>query len=166
MFCESAIVFSDREKFKNEKTLVIDFGGGTIDISFWDGLNLTKARTYKEGLITLYENIIKEVNNKFSTSLNSNIAIQMIDKNTFKINQEDKNIVFVNKIVDTYINGLTSYINQYFDTESANSIQLIGGGAIQLEKRIKDEYEKAMLYKNAEFANAENYERVGGLIWI
>ncbi|MBM7835628.1 ParM/StbA family protein [Clostridium sardiniense] len=166
VFCESAIVFSDRERFKNKKTLVIDFGGGTIDISFWDGLNLTKARTYKEGMITLYENIIKQVNNKYSTNLNSNISVDMIDKKTFKINQEDKEISFINPIVETYVDGLTSYINQYFDVESADSIQLIGGGAIQLEDRIKTEYEKAELYPNAEFANANNYEKVGELIWI
>ncbi|WWU66769.1 ParM/StbA family protein (plasmid) [Clostridium baratii] len=166
VFCESAIVFSNREKFKNKKTLVIDFGGGTIDISFWDGLNLTKARTYKEGMITLYENIIKQVNIRYSTTLNSNIAIEMIGKQNFKINQEDKDIKFINSIVETYIDGLTSYINQYFDVESADSIQLIGGGAIQLEKIIKDEYEKAELYQNAEFANANNYEKVGELIWI
>lgn len=165
VFCESAIVFSDREKFKNKKTLVIDFGGGTIDISFWDGLTLTKSRTYKDGMITLYENIIKQINDKFGTSLNSNIAISMIGKNTFKIDQEEKNISFINSIVETYIDGLTSYINQYFDFESADTIQLIGYGAIQLEKNIKEEYDKAELHQNAAFANANTYEKVGELMW-
>ena len=165
VFCESAIVFSDREKFKNKKTLVIDFGGGTIDISFWDGLTLTKSRTYKDGMITLYENIIKQINDKFGTSLNSNIAIRMIGKNTFKIDQEEKNISFINSIVETYIDGLTSYINQYFDFESADTIQLIGYGAIQLEKNIKEEYDKAELHQNAAFANANTYEKVGELMW-
>lgn len=165
VFCESAIVFSDREKFKNKKTLVIDFGGGTIDISFWDGLTLTKSRTYKDGMITLYENIIKQINDKFGTSLNSNIAISMIGKNTFKIDQEEKNISFINSIVETYIDGLTSYINQYFDFESADTIQLIGYGAIQLEKNIKEEYDKAELHPNAAFANANTYEKVGELMW-
>lgn len=166
VFCESAVVFSDRERFKNQKTLVIDFGGGTIDISFWDGLNLTKARTYKEGMITLYENIIKQINGRFSTTLNSNIAIDMVGKKTYRIDQEDKNIGFTDSIVETYVDGLTSYINQYFDVEAADSIQLIGGGAIQLENNIKDEYDKAILFPNAEFANADNYEKVGELIWI
>lgn len=165
VFCESAIVFSDREKFKNKKTLVIDFGGGTIDISFWDGLTLTKSRTYKDGMITLYENIIKQINDKFGTSLNSNIAISMIGKSTFKIDQEEKNISFINSIVETYIDGLTSYINQYFDFESADTIQLIGYGAIQLEKNIKEEYDKAELHQNAAFANANTYEKVGELMW-
>lgn len=165
VFCESAIVFSDREKFKDKKTLVIDFGGGTIDISFWDGLNLTKSRTYKEGMITLYENVIKQINNKFATSLNSNIAIDMIGKNSFNIDQENKDISFINTIVETYVDGLTSYINQYFEVESADSIQLIGCGAIQLENNIKEEYDRAELHPNAAFANANTYEKVGELIW-
>lgn len=165
VFCESAIVFGEREKFKDKKTLVIDFGGGTIDISFWDGLNLTKSRTYKEGMITLYENIIKEVNNRYATSLNSNIAINMIGKDKFIIDQEEKDIKFIAPIVETYIDGLTSYINQYFDSESADSIQLIGCGAIQLEKYIKDEYDKAELHPDAAFANANNYKKVGEILW-
>lgn len=166
IFCESAIVFSDKERFKNEKTLVIDFGGSTIDVSYWNGLRLSKARTYKEGMITLYENVIKAINNEFGTNISSNLASDMIGKNKYEIGQEIKDIKFIDAVVEDYVDGLTSYINQYFPVESANSIQLIGGGAIQLAKRLKDEYSKAQLFDNAEFANANNYKKVGEVLWI
>lgn len=166
VFCESAIVFSDKDRFKNEKTLVIDFGGSTIDVSYWNGLRLSKARTYKEGMITLYENVIKAINNEFGTNISSNLASDMIGKNKYEIGQEIKDIKFIDAVVEDYVDGLTSYINQYFPVESANSIQLIGGGAIQLAKRLKDEYSKAQLYDNAEFANANNYKKVGEILWI
>ncbi|HHD2753315.1 TPA: hypothetical protein ACOTG0_002124 [Clostridium perfringens] len=165
VFCESGIVFSNRERFENEKTLVIDFGGSTIDVSFWDGLRLSKSRTYKEGMITLYENIIKRVNDEFGTKLNSNLASDMIGKTEYEIDQEVKNIKFIDSVVENYVDGLTSYINQYFPAESANSIQLIGGGAIQLAKLLKDEYDKSNLVEDAEYANADNYAKVGELLW-
>ena len=83
-----------------------------------------------------------------------------------KLWKKQENISFINAIVETYVDGLTSYINQYFDVESADSIQLIGCGAIQLERNIKDEYEKAELHPNAAFANANTYEKVGEILWI
>ena len=166
VFCESGIVFSDMDRFKNEKTLVIDFGGSTIDVSFWDGLRLGKARTYKDGMITLYENVIKAVNNKYGTKISSVMASDMIGKDKYEIEQEVKDIKFVNSVVEDYIDNLTSYINQYFPVESANSIQLIGGGAIQLGNLLREEYDKAELVENAEFANANTFEKVGETLWI
>ncbi len=166
VFCESGIVFSNREKFINEKTLVIDFGGSTIDVSFWDGLRLSKSRTYKEGMITLYENVIKKVNDTFGTEISSIMASDMIGKTKYEIGQEVKDIGFINEVVENYVDGLTSYINQYFPVESANSIQLIGGGAIQLANQLKEEYDKAILVESAEFANATNYKKVGEILWI
>lgn len=166
VFCESAIVFSDREKFKTEKTLVIDLGGSTVDVSFWDGLVQLESRTYKEGMISLYETIAKSLNNKFESKLESHMVKNCIGKNEFEINQEVKDIKFIDMIVENYIDGLTSYINQYFSVDAANSIQVIGGGAIQLFDKIKEEYESAVLVEDAAFANANTYKKIGDVIWI
>lgn len=166
VFCESAIVFSNREKFKNEKTLVIDLGGSTVDVSFWDGLVQLESRTYKEGMISLYETIAKSLNNKFESKLESHMVKDCIGKNEFEINQDVKDIKFIDMIVENYIDGLTSYINQYFSVDAANSIQVIGGGAIQLFDKIKEEYENAVLVEDAAFANANTYKKIGDVIWI
>ena len=166
VFCESAIVFSDREKFKTEKTLVIDLGGSTVDVSFWDGLVQLDSRTYKEGMISLYETIAKALNNKFESKLESHMVKNCIGKNEFEINQDVKDIKFIDIIVENYIDGLTSYINQYFSIDAANSIQVIGGGAIQLFDKIKEEYESAVLVEDAAFANANTYKKIGDVIWI
>lgn len=166
VFCESAIVFADREKFKDVKTLVLDFGGSTIDASFWDGLRQLDARTYKKGMITLYETIAKAINNKYGTDLESHMVKGCIGKDVYEIDQEMKDITFIKPIIEAYIAGLTSYINQFFPVESANTIQLIGGGAIQLADYIKEEYDKAELVEDAAFANANTYKKVGDMIWI
>ena len=166
VFCESGIVFSDKKRFKEQKTLVIDLGGSTADISLWNGLRLVNAKTYKEGMITLYENIIKSINEEFKVELKPYEARNMIDKVECSINQAKQNIEFVNDDIDNYMTGLLSYINQYFtEVETCDTIQLIGGGAVILEKWFKDEYEKAELFKEADFANAKTFKEVGEMVW-
>ena len=165
VFCESAIVFGDKEKFKNSKTLVIDFGGSTIDVSFWDGLKQLDSRTYKEGMITLYERVAKTINNKYGTNLESYMVKDAIGEDKYEINQEVKDISFIKPVIESYIDGLTSYINQYFPVESAITIQLIGGGAIQLFEYIKEEYSNSELVDDAAFANANTYKKVGDILW-
>lgn len=166
VFCESAIVFSDKERFKNEKTLVLDFGGSTVDCSFWDGLRQLESRTLKDGMISLYEKIAKAINDEYGTDMKAHMVVDMIGKDKYMINQEEKDISFVDALVRNHVDGLTSTIQQSFDVDAATTIQLIGGGAIQLYKYIKDEFETADLAENAGFVNADNYEKVGDMIWI
>ncbi|MCD3217810.1 ParM/StbA family protein [Clostridium botulinum C] len=165
-FPESGIVFGNREKFKDEKTLVIDLGGSTVDISLWNGLRLETSKTYKHGMVTLYEQIISAVKNKKSVDLKAYEAKYMIGKDKYVIEQKEQDIRFINPIVELYVNGLTSWINQSFDVEKVNSIQLIGGGAIMLENLLKQEYENAVLVENAGFANANVFKKIGEVIWL
>ncbi|MCD3206754.1 ParM/StbA family protein [Clostridium botulinum C] len=166
VFPESGVVFSDRERFKNERTLVIDLGGSTVDISLWNGLRLEAQKTYKHGMVTLYEQIISIVNNQKNTNFKNSEAKYMINKDKYIINQEEQDITFIKPIIELYVNGLTSWINQSFEIEKVNSIQLIGGGAIMLEEHLKDEYGKAQLFENPGFANANTFKTIGDAIWL
>ena len=166
VFPEGGIVFKNRERFKDEKTLVVDLGGSTVDIALWNGLRLENFKTYKEGMITLYEDVIKLINLKYNVELCSSEAKYMINKDLYTIKQDKKDIRFINPVIENYVNGLVSYINQYFDTDKVDSIQLIGGGAIMLESYFKEEYEMAELVEDAGFANANTFEKIGEVVWL
>lgn len=166
VFCESGIPYSNQVRFAKERTLVIDLGGSTIDISLWNGLRQERCKTYRQGMLTLFEDIIKSINVTFGSNLKPYESKSMIGKSVYSINQEIKNIEFINADIENYMIGLLSYINQYFtEADSCDSIQLIGGGAIILEKYFKEEYKRAELFPNAEFANAYTYRKIGEMIW-
>ena len=168
VFCESGIVFSDRERFENEKTLVVDLGGGTLDISLWNGLDLVDCKSNdKMGMINLYKSILEEVNNTYKCNLNYEDAKAMIGKEEYKINREIQDISFVDAIVENFVIGLASDLNQLFPFSNCDSVQLIGGGAIALKEYFIDKkmIEKAEVNKDANFLNAKTYKKVGELIW-
>ncbi|ELC8463774.1 ParM/StbA family protein [Clostridium perfringens] len=166
IFCESGIVFKNRERFSKEKTLVVDIGGGTRDDSLWDGLDLVECKSNdKMGMINLYETIIKEVNRRNKSNLNFDDAKAMIGKKEYKINQEIVDISYIDIIIENFVTGFMSEINQIFPFSNVDSIQFVGGGAILLKEYITRLIPKAEVPSNAEFLNAETYREVGELMW-
>ncbi|MPQ44127.1 ParM/StbA family protein [Clostridium tarantellae] len=168
VFCESGIVFENKDRFEKEKTLVIDIGGGTLDISLWDGLNLIDCKSNdKMGMINLYETILKEVNRRNKSNLNNDDAKNMIGKKEYKIKQEITDISYIDTIIENFVVGLASDINQIFPFSNVDSIQLIGGGAIALKEYFIDRkmIPKSEVNTDAFFLNAKTYKKVGELIW-
>lgn len=166
VFCESGIVFKNRERFSKEKTLVIDIGGGTRDDSLWNGLELVECKSNdKMGMINLYEMIIKEVNRRNNSNLAFDDAKAMIGKKEYKINQEIVDISYVDMIIENFVTGMVSEINQIFQFSNVDSIQFIGGGAILLKDYILRLIPKAEVSDDADFINAKTYKEVGELIW-
>lgn len=168
IFCESGIVFENKDRFANEKTLVIDLGGGTLDISLWNKLDLIDCKSNdKMGMINLYVDIVKEVNRRNNSNLTNDDAKNMIGKKEYKINQEMKDISYIDAIIENFIIGLASDVNQIFPFANVDSIQLIGGGAIALKEYFveKKMIPKSEVNENAFFLNAKTYQKVGELIW-
>ncbi|ELC8426298.1 ParM/StbA family protein [Clostridium perfringens] len=166
VFCESGIVFKNRERFSKEKTLVVDLGGGTRDDSLWNGLELVECKSNdKMGMINLYEMIIKEVNRRNNSNLTFDDAKAMIGKKEYKINQEIVDVSYVDMIIENFVTGMVSEINQIFPFSNVDSIQFIGGGAILLKNYILKLIPKAEVPDDADFINAKTYKEVGELMW-
>ena len=166
IFAESALVFGDKEKYKNLKTLIVDLGGSTIDWSLWNGLREENSDTEKMGMISLYKDIAKAVNKKFTLNLKEFEVKDMIGKKIYNINQKMEDISFIDTIIELYINKITSYIDQQVSISKVDEIEIIGGGAIQLQEWLNDEFEgKGNISPDADFANAINYKKVGELMW-
>lgn len=166
IFPESGIIFLDKNRFKNEKTLVCDIGYGTIDISLWNGLRLENSSTFKTGMASLYQQIINKVNDKYGVNLETSEAEFMICKKFYTIKQEKKDISFINVIIENYVSDLASKIEQNYDTDKADSIQLIGGGAKALKNWLKEDFNIEDIFEDAEFANANTFKTVGEAVWL
>ena len=165
VFEECAIVYSNPKKYKNEKLLVIDIGGGSADISQFDGLELVKYSTTKLGMLSLYTSMKTELNSKIeNANLQSDAMEDILGKDTYEINEEVKNISFLHDIVDTHVREINNVITQNFDTAN-RKIRVMGGGADALIEPIKKYYPNAKVLDNAQFLNAITYKEVGVALW-
>jgi hypothetical protein len=165
VFEESAIVFSNPKEYKNEKTLIIDIGGGSCDIAQFDGLELVRHNTTKLGMLTLYTDMKTALNSEFGNiGLQADAMEDILGKHTYEINEEVKNISFLKDIVEKHVREINNIITQNFDTGN-RKIRVIGGGAVALIEDIKAYYPNAKVLDDAQFLNAITYKEVGLAVW-
>lgn len=164
VFSESAIVFSDPAKYKDKKTLVVDLGGGSLDICQFDSLELKKRTTTKLGMLTLYESMRQVFNPKEHANYTQEDMEDLLGKETATVKGTEKDISYLDDIVKEHVTEAESIMNQNFDTESTDII-LIGGGAEKLADYFKEEYKNIEAAKDSQFVNAKTFAAVGGALW-
>lgn len=164
IFSESAIVFGDPNQYRERKTLVIDIGGGSADMSQFKGLELVKNTTTKFGMLSLYESMKQVFNAKEKTSYSAEDMEDLVDRDTEEIRGDKKDITYIKDVIADYISEICNVINQNFDTESTE-IVLIGGGAKRLIPYLNKQYKNAKVSKNYQLVNANTYKVVGEMLW-
>lgn len=165
IFCESAVVFSDRKKYANKKVLVIDIGGSTVDASVWDNFRLTNHQSYKYGTISLCQSIASLISDNEKVIFNPESVTNIIGKDNIRINQKIVNIAYINEVIQSYIDQLSSDIYQNFSPEEMDEIILVGGGSQLLKDQLSNEFKTASIQDDSGFANAKTYNKIGDTIW-
>ncbi|WP_425447580.1 hypothetical protein [Dethiothermospora halolimnae] len=149
-------VFQNPTKYINSKTIVIDIGGLTVDVCYFEGLKLLKYRTYTLGMLKLYSNVISQINEKLELDLIVADAEKILNEG-IKIYGEQQDITFLKPILDSHINNILTNIKLDFPLKTMDHIIQIGGGSICLNLDIPN----AEILPNSQFINAYCYEEIG-----
>lgn len=157
----AGVVFSKAKQLKNETSLVIDIGGGTWDLSQFDGLKLVKKRSYPEGMLILYSKIAQFLNANYYTKYNTSDIYALIERGHFTCDGDKLSMDVVNDVIKDHVSKVLTDIKRDFDTNNVDNKFLIGGGAKPLEELIRKEFRGIELEKNAQMANAEYFELMG-----
>lgn len=165
IFCESSVVYADPPKYRGRKTVIIDLGGGTADVSEFNGLKLIKNTSEQLGVMTLYDDMKSAVNSTFRTKLSAGDMEDIIGKDTYIIRQASRDVSFLKAVVKNHMNKIFNIVNQ-FNTDNS-SIEFIGGGAKieYLKTLMREQYQFIEIPEDAEFKNALTNYRVGAALW-
>lgn len=155
------VVFNKAKEVKNESSLVIDIGGGTWDISQFDGLKMTKKRSYSEGMLILYSKIAQYLNANYYTKYNTSDIYSLIERGYFTASGEKHSINVVDSIIKDHVRKVLTDIKRDFDSNNVDNLFLIGGGVSQLEQLLKAEFPTAIIEENSQMANAKCFELMG-----
>lgn len=157
----AGLVFKRAKELKNESSLIIDIGGGTWDISQFNGLKLEEKATYQEGMLVLYEKIAQYLNSNYYTNYEPSEVYNLLKRGFFTATGEKKSIDLVKSVIVSHVNGIMTKLTRSFDVTSVDNIFLIGGGAKELQFYIKEHLPNAELIENAQFTNSECFELMG-----
>lgn len=157
----AGVVFSKSKQLKNQSSLVIDIGGGTWDVSQFDGLKVIKKGSYPDGMLILYSKIAQFLNTNYYTKYNTSEIYNLIQRGNFTCDGDKISISVVDEVINTHIQKVLTDIKRDFDTTNVDNKFAIGGGAEQLKDLLKREFRGIQLEENAQFANAEHFEFIG-----
>ena len=142
------------ELFKGD-VIVIDIGGMTVDVSYFEGLKLVKYATYPMGMLKLYGKMIQEVNALYGLNLDI-LDAEKIIRNGLCIEDMEVGYDVATALAD-HAEDLIRPIKLEFPYKTAQKIN-IGGGSDALKNYLS----KGSIYPgNNIYANAEAFYAIG-----
>ncbi|WP_069649627.1 ParM/StbA family protein [Caloranaerobacter ferrireducens] len=151
-------VFLQPNKYRYAKVLVIDIGGLTVDVCYFENMKLVKYRTYEKGMLKLYSQMISEINTYLELSLDISDGERILNEG-IKIYGKQQDLRFLNPIIDGYIESFMTDIKLDFSIKTMDYILLIGGGSQGLYHRLN--IPNAEILPDGQFTNAVCYEQIG-----
>lgn len=168
VFVEGALPFLLQDELReDEKTLVIDMGMGTINISLWEGVDHVDHSTYPKGMFKLYSEIAKKLNEPNGTDYMPIDIRTLLYKNTITNPKGEKvDITWIRNDVQNFINEVASSINGDYPVRTIEKIYLVGGGGMDTVTYWENAYKnKLKLYDDAQYANVRVYEYIASEVY-
>ena len=159
VFPQSAGLFLYDKSLVEKDTLVIDIGGGTLDIAYMSNGQFKEGRTYPLGVNYTYDILLQELS-KYGVNYSNRMKAEQIiaDKTIFVEGRE----VDVKKDIDNVLNlrskEIVNAIKQAFPEQSKYSrFVFIGGGALLLKNYLSD----YRVLDDAQMINVKIYNIIG-----
>lgn len=146
-----------------ETTIVIDIGGGTWDVSQFDGYKMVKKATYPEGMLILYSKIAQYLNSTYYTKYAASDIYNLINRGFFTVDGEKKSISVVDKMIEEHVSNVIASIKRDFELSSVDNVIGIGGGATELDKLLLKYIKQIEIEKDSDFSNANNFKTMAEL---
>jgi plasmid segregation protein ParM len=155
------------ENLPEEDVIVVDFGGRTVDIAYFEiennKINLVKNDTLFNGTIILYTKIVDAINKKFDLTLETKAAEKILTKG-LELYGVKQDLSFLKSILSEHIQPIIDQLILNYPSQTTR-ILLCGGGSIILGNIFIKRFPNAILMKNPQFANAKGFRRVGEAKW-
>ena len=159
VFPQSAgLALTNPKDFEDGKTnLVIDIGGLTVDVSYYEGRRIVKFESYQLGMLKFYAKVASEINTEFNVSVDDQDVERFIEEG-FVIIDEDERYFNFNKHFEEHMDTIITKIKTDFPYDIVHKKTFVGGGSL----RFKDFLPRNKGIKcNEIMSNAEAFYNVG-----
>ncbi|ABQ23643.1 ParM/StbA family protein [Clostridium kluyveri] len=158
----AGVVFVNSKDVKSDDSLVVDIGGGTVDVSAFHGLRLTNMATYNLGMLVLYSKLAQKLNSEYECKFMDYELYDKLKKGYITSNKFGRiDLEILNDDIEEHTNVILNNIKRDFNYNSMDNIFVIGGGGVELYDRIKQKFKNAILCDDAQFVNANAFELMG-----
>lgn len=144
--------------------IIFDVGSYTVNVVQIELYNcqphIIKFNTWYDGILTLYDKIIKETNRLHGTTLDIMDASRIM-LNGLSVGGIMRNTKYVDVIKQDYLDGILTKFKLAYPSYLTLPILLCGGGGSLLHQMVERELNNAILLPESQFANAIGYYKFG-----
>ncbi|QAT40813.1 ParM/StbA family protein [Clostridium sp. JN-9] len=150
-----------------ENYIIGDIGGRTFDVclfQYFEGKRkLTKYSTILEGTLSLYADVVKEINQKFETDLRIEEGENILNKG-LSIYGEKQNLSFLKPIIESHLNNIINELIMNYPIKTSR-LYLTGGGTYLYGQAIQNKMPGTKIMGNCQFNNCLGFKNVGVSLW-
>lgn len=129
---------------------VVDIGGFTVDISYFNNRKLKRLYTFELGMNILGKNLVDEIKTKYDVTYDVLKADDLLEGQTIAKNGKPVNISgLIDEVSEKHCNILINRLESLKEYNISSRV-FIGGGSLRLSKYITDEsIDSNTIYTNA-----------------
>lgn len=145
----------------NGDTCVIDIGGFTVDVSYFNNKKLRKLNTLELGMNVLANSLVQKIKSKYSVSYDVLKADDILDGK--EIVKDNKGINIEDLIDETLEAHTKLMLNRLKGIQEYNISKhvFVGGGSLRLSKYLDAEIDRSTIYTNAKAFYLIGVEKFG-----
>lgn len=151
--------FNLRNRPKN--CVIIDVGGGTINIVSFKNGKLDTCTTIGKGMIQLYNQVRDYLNSTYTLKLELE-DIEIIMREGLKVDNEEISFAFIKPIIDSFVSDL---MNELRNFPIRTSKVLLTGGGSKLLKVPLSIIPGLEVIEDYLFSNSKGFKKVGESKW-
>ena len=159
IFPQSAGLFLYDKSLVEKDTLVVDIGGGTLDIAYMSNGQFKEGRTYPLGVNSTYDDLLQELS-KYGVNYSNRMKAEQIiaDKTIFVEGREVDVREDIDNVLSLRAGEIINAVKQAFPEQSKYSrFVFIGGGALLLKNYLSD----YRVLDDAQMINVKTYDIIG-----
>lgn len=159
IFPQSAGLFLYDKSLVEKDTLVIDIGGGTVDITYMNQGQFKEAKTYPLGVNSMYDILLQQLSKYGINYSNRMKAQEVIDDKCIYVEGKEVDVTKdINTILSFKAKEIVNTIKQAFPEQYKYSRWLfIGGGSLLLKEYLQD----YSVLDDAQMINVKTYDIIG-----
>lgn len=152
-----------KEIIGTKQLLIVDVGGRTTDVALFINNKIKDVKTVSTGSLTVYEEIVEEVNNKFITDFKLEDGEELL-KNGLFLKGKQQDLRFIVEILKRHFNAIYKELQLKFNLD-LGYVFLTGGGSYLFRKAFKNRLSNVLLSNDPIFDNAIGSLKAGERIW-
>lgn len=135
IFPQSAgLALTNPKDFESGRTnLVIDIGGLTVDVSYYEGRRMVKYESYQLGMLKFYSTVASAINAQFNVEVDDQDVERFIEEGSVTISEEQKEFDFP-KHFNAHMDRIITKIKTDFPYDIVHKKTFVGGGSLRFKE--------------------------------